>query len=148
MLERYEIIFHPIGQEDPEDQSSEAYQERAYIEASRRNYGVEGAIDEQYLSQVVDRAYLVVVKGRTKLVKVLRSPPMGDFPFEDWNTAMVEVIHNTWKEYPAPEYARAFGGHCLLDALRTFPLVINHRQIPIEQIILTPKQPSALGMPS
>lgn len=139
MLEGYEISYHPIENEDPNDRNSEAYQEMAYLRATART-GWPGAIDAQYLSEVTSRSYLVVVNGNHRnVVRILRTPLKEELPPEVFHTAMVEVLHDIHRIYPYPEYDSAYGGYCLLDLHRTFPATTGWDQVPIEQIEIKPK---------
>lgn len=134
MLEGYEISYQPLNQADLR---FEAHQDEFWMEAAGRT-GWPGAIDEHYLQQTDSRAHFVIVQG-TKVRRILSTPLEKDFPGRVWEDAMVEVMHEMGKLYPSPEYDMAFGGSCLADAMRAFPLAVNSDKIPIEKIVLTSK---------
>ncbi len=154
MLEGYEISYHPVDNDDPDDPQSEAFQDELYDQATGRT-GWPGAIDVLYLYQTDNRAHLVIVQqgideketGRLKVVRILRAPLEGDLPSGVWQDAMIEVMREMSVRYPRPGHNMAFGGSCLSDAMRAFPIYTNNDQVPIEQIVLTPKQPSVSSMP-
>ena len=146
MSEGYEIRYHPVGDEDPNDEHSEAHQDGFYMQATGRT-GWPGAIDEPYLLETNHRAHLIVTEGNHTVVRILRAPLKEDFPTEVWQDAMTQVMMEIGKRYPLPKYNMAFGGSCLQDAMRSFPLATNYHQVPIEQIILTPKQTSTPRVP-
>lgn len=137
MTEGYEISYHPIV-EDSDDIHSEACQDRLYLQATKRTQWP-GTIDKQYLSETDNRAHFIVVEGETEVVKILVAPSERDYPTDVWNNTMTKVLREMQKRYPFPKYATVFGGSCLQDAMRAFPKAINYRQVPVEQIILTPK---------
>lgn len=138
MPESYEISYHPVGYEEPGDVHSGTYQNRLWVEAAGRT-GWPGAIDELYLCATDNRRHFIVTKGPTCVVRILRAPLERDFPSGVWEDAMVIVMQEMGRQYPLFEYDMAFGGSCLMDAMRAFPLATNYGDVPIEQVVLTPR---------
>lgn len=137
MPEAFEISYHPVDQEDPNNPHSEAYQNKLWHQATGRA-GWPGAVDLEFMLSSDHRAHLVVVQGLTKAVRILRAPLGSTAPNEIRKAAMTEVMEAMRQQYPPPEYDMTFGGSCLADVMRTFPLAGYH-DFPIEDIVLTPK---------